>query len=150
MSRHLSAGRVLSETEATPESFHDCHVHGVRWHRDSFSFSMDIQYILEWIPPADGVDHYRFSVAEAELTFRSVDELKITMDWTGSALDAQISTIRVLETRRTPNGALDRHFEIEFSDPDALISLWSTGYELKLLRSPVSSSLQSIPPSDDK
>ena len=150
MSRHLSAGRVLSETDATPESFHDCHVQGVRWHRDSFSFSMDMQYILEWIPPADGASGYRFSISEAELTFRSVDELKITMDWTGSAPDAQISSIRVLESRRTPNGASQRLFEIEFNDPDALISLWSTGYELTLLRAPVLSRTQSISSPDGR
>jgi hypothetical protein len=39
---------ILPESEAKPESFHDCHVYDLVWRPDRFSFSMDIQYILEW------------------------------------------------------------------------------------------------------
>ena len=140
--------RVLSESEAKPESFHDCHVHGLRWQRDRFTFSMDLQYILEWIEPKDGSSGYRFSISEGRLTFQNVDDLKVSMDWSGAALDSQIASIQVLKTRTTPNGRVQRYFEIEFADPEAVISLWSTGYEVELLREPVISAVTSIPLSD--
>jgi len=35
--------RVLTEAEAKLGSFHDCHVHGIRWRRDAFSFALDLQ-----------------------------------------------------------------------------------------------------------
>jgi hypothetical protein len=136
---------ILSESEATPESFHDCHVHGLRWRRDTFSFSMDVQYILEWISPTQDSSGYRFSISEAHLTFKNVDDLKLAMEWSGIALDSQIASLRIGGTRTTPNGELQRYFEIEFSEPEAFISLWSTGYEVALLHEPRLSDVTSIP-----
>lgn len=141
--------RILSESEAALVSFHDCHTHGIRWRRDQFTFSIDLQYILEWIAPSEASSRYRFSICEARLIFQGVSELKVSMDWSGSALDAQIGTMRVLHSRTTANGQTDRYFEIEFADPDAIISLWSTGYEVILLQAPVISDVTSIPLSDE-
>jgi hypothetical protein len=110
---------------------------------------MDIQYILKWIEPtAASSGAYRFSICEARLIFRSVSELKVSMDWSDSALDSEIAAVRVLKSRATPNGQLERYFEIGFSDPDGIISLWSTGYEVSLLAEPVISEVTSIPLSD--
>jgi len=128
-----------------PESFHDCHVHGLYWRRDRFTFSMELQYILKWIQPIDGSSDYRFLISNGRVTFRNVDDLKVSMDWSGAALDSQIASVRVLEKRTTPNGQAQRNFEIEFADPDAIVSLWSTGYEVQLLEEPVLSEVTSIP-----
>jgi hypothetical protein len=140
--------RALSDSEAGPESFHDCHVHGLRWRRDKFTFSLDLQYILEWIEPSEASSGtYRFRVSEAQLVFRSASDPKVSMDWSGAALDAQIAALRVLQSRTTPSGQVERLFEIEFADPDGTISLWSTGYEVILLEEPVVSDVPSIRPS---
>ena len=140
--------RILSESEASLESFHDCHVHGLHWRRERFTFSMNLQYILEWITPANSSAGFRFLVSEGQLTFRDVDEVRVSMNWSGAALDAQIAAVRILKTRTTPNGQLQRCFEIEFADPDGIISLWSTGYEVGLLQEPVISAVTDIPLSD--
>jgi len=138
---------VLSESEAGLESFHDCHAHGLRWRCDKFTFSIDLQYILEWIEPSDASSGaYRFRVAEAQLLFRSTSDLRVSMDWSDAALDAQIATLRVLQSRATPNGQIERLFEIEFAEPDGTISLWSTGYEVILLDEPVVSQVPRISP----
>jgi hypothetical protein len=135
--------RTLSEVEATLDSFHDCHVHGLAWQRDYFSFSLDLQYILQWIPPASATEGYSFLVADAQLTFQSSAEVRVAMDWMTSPLDAQIAAVRVLDTRRTPNGAIQRKFEIELADPEGSITLWSTGYEVLLRDEPVISPVPS-------
>lgn len=137
--------RNLSEAEAGIGSFHDCHVHGLHWRRDAFTFSMDIQYILEWMAPSDDSTGYRFRVCEARIAFKDVDELKVAMDWSGAALDSQIDAVRTLKSRTTPSGSVQRYYEIEFSEPEAIISLWSTGYEVRLLGAPVVSALTGIP-----
>jgi hypothetical protein len=137
--------RVLSESDAKPESFHDCHVHGLHWRRAQFTFTMDLQYILEWIKPSDDSSSYRFSVSDGRVTFLNVADLNVSMDWSGAALDAQIAVMRIVKTRTTPNGRLQRQFEIEFADPVAVISLWSTGYEVELLQAPLISDVPSIP-----
>jgi hypothetical protein len=137
--------RILNESEADMESFHDCHAHGLRWRRDRFTFAMDIQYILEWLPPDAASSNYRFLICEARLSFRNVSDLRVSLDWSASALDAEIAAVRALQSRPTPNGRMERHFEIEFSDPDGVISLWSTGYELILLQEPTTSETPTIP-----
>jgi len=143
--------RVLSESDAKLESFHDCHVHGLHWRRDQFSFLLDFQYILEWFEPQVSTPGaYRFLVAAAQLVFRDANELKVSMDWSGSALDAEIAGVQVLGSRKTPNGKDERCFRIAFADPDGTISLWSTGYEVILLKEPVVSEVPSIPLSDGK
>jgi hypothetical protein len=146
----LSSKRSLNESEAVMESFHDCHVHGLRWRRDAFSFSVDLQYILEWIEPTASFAGYQFSVCEARLVFQSVSDLKVQMDWSSSPLDAQIEGLRVAESRATPNGGTERLFEIEFADPEGSISLWSSGYELVLLGEPVLTTVTSTAPHDDR
>jgi len=135
----------MSESEAEPESFHDSHVHGLSWRRAEFAFSVDLQYILEWIEPSDISSGYRFSICEARLTFRDVDDLKISMDWLGAALDAQIDALRIVQSRTTPTGRVQHYYEIEFSEPGANIALWSTGYEVALLQDPVVSDVTYIP-----
>ena len=135
--------RVLSESDARPETFHDCHVHSLHWRR--FMFSMDLQYILKWIEPSDSASSYRFSVSEARMIFHNVDDLKVSMEWCDAALDSEIASVRILKTRTTPNGNLQRYFEIGFAEPEAMISLWSTGYEVELLQEPVTSDLPTLP-----
>jgi len=137
--------RCRSESQAQVDSFHDCHVHGFSWNRDRRTLSLSLQYILEWVKPTSSSSAYRFSVCEAVLTFRSVIDLQVTMDWSGSALDAQIGAVRILGSRATPNGSIERHFQIEFADPDGTIALWSLGYELLLNGEPVLSDVTSIP-----
>lgn len=141
--------RVLPESDATPESFHDAHVHGLAWRRDRFSFFLNLQYILEWIAPSDASSGYRFSICEARLRFHDVDELVISMDWSAAALDAQIDVMRVLNSRTTPTGRVQRQYEIEFSEPEGRILLWSTGYQLSLLHDPVTSEVTNIPLPED-
>jgi hypothetical protein len=141
--------RILSESEARLDSFHDVHVHGLHWRRDQFSFLMDAQYILEWIAPIGNSTSYRFLICESRIMFRDVDDLKVSMDWSGAALDTQIDVVRILKSRTTPSGRLQQHYEIEFSDPEGSIMFWSTGYEVRLLGEPVISAVTSIPMSDD-
>src|ERR1041384_2203656 len=95
--------RIISGSNVELESFHDCHVHGLHWRRDHFTFSIDLQYILEWIVSHDDIAGYRFSVCEARVTFRSVADLKISMDWSGAMLDSEIDAVRTSKTRTTPS-----------------------------------------------
>jgi hypothetical protein len=138
------AQRVLSEAEATLESFHDCHVHGLRWRGEQFAFYVDLQYILEWIQPTETTSTYQFRIAEGRLAFANADDVDISIVWKRAMLDAQIESINIIGTRATPNGTQQRQFEIAFSEPDAVITLWSTGYEVQLTDEPVISDVTSI------
>lgn len=137
--------RVLDETEAPLDTFHDCHVYGVSWDRDGFRFRVDIGYITEWISPEQEGGSFRFLIARATLVFESASDVTVTMDWTRCALDAQIDAIEICGERRTANGSLDRKYEILFSEPDAHLSVWSLCYKVHLHHEPVLSTMTALP-----
>lgn len=63
-------------------SWHDNHVHGLRIAAGAHGageVELDIDYILEWLKPADG--SYRFRIAPAKLRFLDVTNLRITVDY---------------------------------------------------------------------
>jgi hypothetical protein len=136
--------RVLSEEEASAQGFHDCHIYGLAWNRDLFTFSLDIDYILQWHKPQRPADSYKFSVSKALMVFNTVNDIKLWMDWSKSAIDAQILSLATTGSRTTPKGGVLREYTFEFSEPDATLSLWSTGYEVVLLSEPIVSNLPSI------
>jgi hypothetical protein len=100
---------------------------------------------LEWIPPSDPSGGYSFSIAEARLIFRDVDDLKIVMDWAGTVLDVQIDRLRVVKSRTTPTGLTQHYYEFDFSEPQAELGLWSTGYAVVLLNEPERSTATNLP-----
>lgn len=130
--------KILSESEATPDSFHDCHVYGIRWDSLGYQLVLYLQYIVAWIEPADKTSSYRFLVSDARLVFSNADNVKLAMAWNG-LLDAQIDGLSCLAVRTSPNGTQERLFEVSFSEPDATLSLWSTGYALHLEHPPTES-----------
>jgi hypothetical protein len=142
--------RVLSEDEAIPSSFHDSHVSGFSWRREAFTFAMDLQYIVEWISPDAQSPDYRFRIARGRVVFADVDALRISMDWSNGALDAQIAMFTNGAARTVPSGKSQRQFTIEFSDPDGVVCLWSTGYRVELQGAPVLSTVTSISSRDSE
>jgi len=106
--------------------------------------------LLHWHDPVPPIPSYTFTICEARLVFDSAHSVMLQADWANVGLGMSIDTIRVLGSRPTPNGKLvERHFEISFFGPDALLTLWSTGYHVKLLEEPIHSSSQSLPLRDD-
>jgi hypothetical protein len=123
--------------ESAVASLHDCHVHGLRWHRDAYAFSLDLEYIAEWIRPAEGETSFRFRVAAATLTFESTSDVKVSFDWTRCAPDAVIDALDVHEAAPSPNGTPQRLYELNFHSPDAYITLVATRFTLTLHHEPV-------------
>jgi len=134
---------LLAESAAPPESFHDCHVHGLSWLRNEFCFSMKLNYILKWIAPSAPQTSFRFLISEASLTFHDVDELKLSLDWSESALDLEIAALTVRTSRTTPTGRPQRLFEFDLAQPNGRITLWSSSYSVLLIGEAVISDVAS-------
>lgn len=146
-----NAIQILSEAHASLTSLHDCHAYGISWKRDAFQFVIHLQYITRWTQPENSPDApYRFHVSDARLEFSNVHDPRVSLDWSKAAIDAQISAARITDSSVTSTGAVVRHFELDFSVPDASIDLWSTGYQIVLLsetvvsETPFAASLGSI------
>jgi hypothetical protein len=79
-----------SWTEADFErmSWHDTHVHGLQieggGQNGTGTFALDLDYIVEWLPPIEGA--FQFRLAPATLIFYDVFALKIDLNWVGAAM----------------------------------------------------------------
>ena len=63
-------------------SWHDNHVHALRiieGKDGAGELVLDIDYILEWLPPLEGV--YTFRIVPVELRFLNVMDLRIELDY---------------------------------------------------------------------
>jgi hypothetical protein len=125
--------QILSQREVPLAGFHDCHVRGLSWNVEYFSFALQIGYIMKWIKPSFAGGSYKFLVCPAELIFENADGVCVSLNWTDSILDAEIEAIKVVEQRTTSNGAVQYLFETAFSNPDGNLRLWATGYSVGLL-----------------
>ena len=118
--------------------FHDCHVRGIHWSASDFSLSLTLDYIIQWVRAEDV---FHFWVSPAELCFHDISDVKIELDWKGT-LDCQMQDITKANARKTPNGAVQHLWEIDFFSPDGQMELWAIGFQLtikeppKLVRSP--------------
>jgi len=133
---------ALDDWEAL--GFHDCYVYGVRWDYEEFSLCLDLDYIVKWIEPQPDEQSYRFWVCSAELQFNDVSDAQMDIDWRGWAPECQINEIRRAESRKTPNGFTEWHWELDLAKPEGRISLWATGFDLKLRKPPILSNTQYI------
>lgn len=128
--------RTLAEECFHRESFHDCHVTSLTWDSRGDSFSLLMDYIAEWLEPTPGETALRYRVAPAVWTFEGVVSVAISAEWSRCALEMQIACIDVVAQQHGPNGTLTKDYEIDFSEPDALIKVRCIGYRLDLLREP--------------
>ncbi|MBI4998078.1 MAG: hypothetical protein HZC22_14530 [Rhodocyclales bacterium] len=115
--------------------WHDNAIHGVRLVESADGYSgdlmLDIDFIVEWLPPLEGSNEFRFHVAPADLCFQRVSKLVLALDWTSSA--AIFPPITIHEVRRdpvvTPNGEPSFEWRIETNHPpEGFISFRSAGY----------------------
>ena len=122
--------------------FHDCYLHGIRWHPSEFAFVLYLDYIVQWVEPPSQKDSFRLWICKAELRFVNVDETRMVLDWGAWAPECQIDALNRTETRTTPSGRKQWLWELEMSIPDGEIIFWATGFQLKILGPPVLSDVQ--------
>ena len=72
-------------------SWHDNHVHGIQVGVDNpdhgtGTLTLDLDHILEWIPPSAPGEAFRFRIAPALLTFHEISSLRIEIDWAGAGM----------------------------------------------------------------
>lgn len=124
--------------------FHDCHVSGVHWDSERFEVAFDLDYIVEWVQPALGEQHYRFWISPAQLRFSDVEDLRLELSWISLALDCSIREVHRRESRTTPSGKVQWCWEIELTIPVGSIIFWATGFELMIQGRPRLSATQKL------
>ncbi len=153
----------MTHTEADFErlSWHDCHLWAIDlqagdpdrgdWTSD---IALDIDFIVEWICGVGGGGQFR--VAPATLVFHGTTDLKISIDWGRSGLQAALHPASIDRIERelipTQKVYLDRPYyrwRISLNWPESgEIAFGAVGFTQKLRADPVLSDQQCLSRSD--
>lgn len=111
-------------------SWHDNHIHGLRMVEGEYGAGelvLDIDFILDWLPPQNDV--YQFRIAPADLTFHDVINLKVELDYAtiSAAMGAfSIDGIKRRSERRERYAA--QLWTIDVNFPDGQLSFEASGF----------------------
>lgn len=135
-------------------TWHDNAVHGFRVLEGPDGFSgeliLDIDYLIEWLPPKAKGDGFEFQIAPADLIFHEVTDLIVSIDYVASS--AALGPMSIHQVHRDaityPSGSPSFAWKIEMNWPaNAFISFQSIGFTQVLRAEPVISGAQRLLPS---
>jgi hypothetical protein len=138
--------RIWTEADFSDLSWHDNSVHALRLIEGKDVFGqliLDLDHIVEWIDSEKG---YEFRVAPAELRFRDVTNLRMTLDYSATSAALTPFTLDGIQTEQMADGHSNR-WTLKVNWPVGEISFSSTGFTQRLTGEPVVSSVQSLDPS---
>jgi hypothetical protein len=72
--------RLWTEADFDQMGWHDARVWALGFVVEEFEFLLDIDYILQWVEPHEGEEHYRFWIVPATLVFENVTDLQIELE----------------------------------------------------------------------
>ena len=136
-------------------NWHDNAIHGIRIVEGpdgcGGELILDIDFIVEWLPPEDDKGAFRFRISPADLIFHEVTELVISVDYASSTAAVQPMTIHEIhrEVVTYPNGYSSYSWNIEFNWPrNSFISFRSDGFTQVARSQPVTSGAQYLSPAE--
>ena len=123
--------------------WHDSHIHAVAFLPEQFEVAFDIDYILQWVQPAED-KYYRFWVAPATLVFENIHDLKFDIEPFEAV---EIADLHKDNPQRPINAEYigrdtDWQWRIETHQGD--ITLRAIGYKQYFRRQPLFGRLQSL------
>jgi hypothetical protein len=135
--------RAWTEADFPDLSWHDNSVHAFRvveGEHGTGELVLDLDHIVEWIESEKG---YEFRVAPAELRFREVTDLRITLDYSAATAALTPFTLAEIQVDQLVNGQSNR-WTLKVNWPVGEISFSSTGFIQHLTSDPVVSSAQTL------
>jgi hypothetical protein len=134
---------VWSDTDFDEMGWHDAYIHAISF-REDFEFLLDIDYILDWVPPKEDEEYYKFWIAPCTLIFENVYDLTLDLP-SNVRLALEIDAIVRNNPRQAPNAAyLKKKTEYDWTIElhTGEINFTSVGYTQFIRRSPVLSDRQ--------
>ena len=138
----MKVKEIWTEVDFEAMSWHDSCIHAMYFPCDVNRFILEIDYLFSWEQNAND-EFYKFWISPAQLTFVSVANLKIDVDF-NIAVGLDIIDITRPSSRLSKNGKVDMWTYIIETDK-GIISLESSGFVQKIKKQPVLSNSQVIP-----
>lgn len=136
-------------------SWHDNAIHGIRIVEGpggcSGKLILDIDFIVEWLPPEGGENAFQFRIAPSDLVFHEVTDLVISVNYAESTAALQPMTIHEIhrEIVTYPNGYTSFSWKIEINWPrNGFISFCSRGFTQNARVQAIASGAQYLSPAE--
>ena len=112
---------------------------------------LDIDFIVEWLPPVEGA--YRFRVAPSDLTFHEVSDLVVSINY--AAASAAVGPMTIHEIHREsvtyPNGYSSFAWKVELNwPPNSFITFCSDSFTQSQRIEPITTGAQYLSPEERK
>ena len=142
---------MFSTTDFENVDWHDNAIHAFRIleGEDGGELVLDIDFIAEWLPPANGA--YSFRVAPSDLTFHEVSDLVISINYAVLPAAVQPMIIHTIhrESVAFANGHSSFSWKIELNWPsNSFSSFESRGFTQVERKPPVITGAQYLSPSE--
>ena len=98
----------FTEADFETMGWHDNYIHAINFEPETYSFSLDIDYIHQWIMD-DGDNNFRFAISPARITFNNISNLKLDVDFSGCLPEMSIDRIEMNNQRPTANKKLPEY-----------------------------------------
>ena len=123
--------QTWSDSDFDQMSWHDCRLYGLKLLNEAFEMSLDIDYILEWIPVNN---MFRFSVSPCLIMFANVSDVRINLLYRKELL-CFVSEIERSNKRLSPNRKVEV-WDYRIVCDVGNISFTSTGFQQKAISTP--------------
>jgi hypothetical protein len=144
--------QTWSDSQFNEMSWHDNHVHALRiveGVHGAGQLVLDLDYILEWMK-CEG-DGCGFRIVPANLTFKEVTSLRISLDYATPTAALGPFSIHAIERRTERRDRYDAQlWKILVNWPVGEISFEAIGFEQISTGDPVLSSAMHLPPRDNR
>jgi hypothetical protein len=134
---------IWTEADFEQMGWHDVQVYAVSFIPNTFELMLDIDYIFEWIHPAENDTCFKFWISPATLVFENVYGIEMALDEPYFELDA----IERTEPRRPTNAEYierDTEWQWNLEAHRGGMSFRSIGYKQYIRKKPVLSQLQTL------
>jgi hypothetical protein len=132
---------IWNDADFEQMGWHDVRIHAMAFRREGYDFALDIDYMLEWVHPAEGETYYRFWIAPASLVFENVSSMEMDLASMGSFTILHLERGERTPTRAGFEGPAEQWlWTLECLE--GVIELRATGFRQIIRRAPVLASSQ--------
>lgn len=120
----MDVKHIWTDADFDDMGWHDSRLYSLSFPDENFEFSLDIDYIFQWVQPTS--ISFQFWVSPCTLVFENVIDLKIDIDFSNS-ITISIIGIERSSDRMSPNGkAVMWKYAIETDK--GILTFLSTGF----------------------
>jgi hypothetical protein len=132
---------ILTSANFESATWHDCPIYAFSIEYETFDFVIDLDFIVDWIPPGEQGLPYRHHISPATLVFHSASDVSIEIRSTSEPL--HVNEITRTDPQLTPNA---RHIKYTWiiDSHNGQITLRSIGFTQYLRVAPALSHKQRL------